>query len=293
MKKSGIALLVLAGVVLIISYFTLFTVRETENAIVLQFGNPQQIITEPGLKYKIPFVQNVVYFDQRVLGYDANKREIPTDDQKQVVVDAFARYKIVDPLQFFITVGNQTFLQQRLDSVVDKGLRDVLGAVTLEVVMTPERARLMEDVTRRVASESKKFGIEVVDVRIKRIDLPEENSQAIFRRMQTQREQEARKFRAEGDKESRRIRAEADKQQRVIVAEARKKAEILRGTGDAEAQAIYNDAYGKDEAFFDFWRSMQALRKGLGEKSTTYVGPPKGDFFRYFTNESGGPTEAQ
>lgn len=293
MKKGGIALLVLVVIGLISVLSTAFTVRETEQALVLQFGEPRRILTEPGLKFKIPFVQDVRIVDRRVLDYDANKREIPTKDQKQVVVDAFARYRIVDPLEFYKTVGSELFLEQRLDSVVDKGLRDVLGEATLAVVMTPKRSDLMNEVTKQVATESQKFGIEVVDVRIKRIDLPEENSQAIFRRMQTQREQEARKFRAEGDKESRRIKAEADKQQRVIVAEAKKKAEILRGTGDAQAQAIYNNAYGKDEEFFDFWRSMQALRKGLGEKSTTYVGPPQGDFFRYFTNESGGPTEAE
>lgn len=293
MKKGGIALLILVvlGVVIVLS--TAFTVRETEQALVLQFGQPRRILTEPGLKFKIPFVQNVKIVDRRVLDYDANKREIPTKDQKQVVVDAFARYRIVDPLEFYKTVGSELLLEQRLDSIVDKGLRDVLGEVTLAVVMTPKRADLMADVTKQVAEESKKFGIEVVDVRIKRIDLPKENSQAIFRRMQTQREQEARKFRAEGDKESRRIKAEADKQQRVIVANAKKQAEILRGAGDAQAQAVYNEAYGKDEHFFDFWRSMQALRKGLGEKSTTYVGPPTGDFFRYFNNEVGDPTEAK
>lgn len=293
MKKGGIALLVLVVIGVISVLSTAFTVRETEQALVLQFGEPRRVLVEPGLKFKIPFVQDVKIVDRRVLDYDANKREIPTKDQKQVVVDAFARYRIVDPLEFYKTVGSELFLEQRLDSVVDKGLRDVLGEATLAVVMTPKRSDLMNEVTKQVATESKKFGIEVVDVRIKRIDLPEENSQAIFRRMQTQREQEARKFRAEGDKESRRIKAEADKQQRVIVAEAKKKAEILRGTGDAQAQAIYNDAYGKDEEFFDFWRSMQALRKGLGEKSTTYVGPPQGDFFRYFNNESGGPTQAE
>ena len=286
--RKNLTLMLGGGLVVLFTLFsTAFTIQETEQALVLQFGEPQRVITEPGLHFKIPFIQNVSSFDKRVLDYDATAKEIPTADQKQVVVDAFSRYRIVDPLRFYQTVNNEFRLQQRLDAVIDNSLRDVLGDVQMEVVLTPERADLMGQFTQKVAGQGAEFGIEVIDVRIKRIDLPEENSQAIFRRMQTQREQEARKFRAEGDKESRRIRAEADKQQRVIVAEARKQAEILRGQGDAGAQAIYNQAYGQDEEFFDFWRSMQALQKGLGSETTTWVGPPTGDFFRYFGDENG------
>ncbi|MTI09999.1 protease modulator HflC [Curvivirga aplysinae] len=291
MKKSPIVLIILVIAILIGIMSTAFTVRETEKALVMQFGNPVRVIDEAGLNFKIPFVQNVRFFDNRVLDYDANVQEIPTSDQKQVLVDAYARYRITDPLQFFQAVNNEFALRARLDSVISRSLRDVLGEVPLEVVMTPKRADLMRGFTDRVEIEARKFGIQVVDVRIRRIDLPEENSQAIYRRMQTQREQEARKFRAEGDKESRRIRAEADKEQRVILAEARKNAEILRGEGDAKAQGIYNDAYGRDADFFDFWRSMQAMQKGLGSESTTYVGPPTGDFFRFFGDETGKGTQ--
>ena len=178
-------------------------------------------------------------------------------------------------------------IEQRFNSLINASLREVIGEVNLSVVLTPERARLMEDFTRIVAREAATFGIEVVDVRIKRIDLPEDNSEAIFQRMTTQRQQEARLARAEGDKEAQRIRAEGDKRQRVIVSEATREAEILRGKGDAEAQGLYNNAYGQDVAFFDFWRSMQAMEKGLGGDTTTFVGAPNSDFFRYFQNETG------
>ncbi len=287
MISKPIALLILVGAILIGVMSTAFTVRETEKALVLQFGQPVTVIEEAGLNFKIPFVQDVTFFDNRVLDYDASVQEIPTSDQKQVLVDAYARYRITDPLTFFQAVNNERNLRDRLESVISKALREVLGEVPLSVVMTPARADLMRGFTDRVALQSKQFGIDVVDVRIKRIDLPEENSLAIFRRMQTQREQEARKFRAEGDKDSRRIKAEANKAQRIILAEAKKKAEILRGEGDAKAQRIYNDAYGRDVEFFDFWRSMQAMQKGLSGDKTTYVGPPKGDFFRFFGDETG------
>jgi len=293
MRKVILAPVLLAVAILAGLISTAFTVRETEQVLVLQFGDPQRVITDPGLHFKIPFIQNIRRFDRRVLDYDANSREIPTQDQKQVVVDAFARYRIINPLLFYQAVNNEVRLQQRLDTVIDNALRDVLGDVELEAVLTPKRGDLMAQFTQKVAGQGQEFGIRVIDVRIKRIDLPEENSQAIFRRMQTQREQEARKFRAEGEKESRRIRAEADKQQRVILATARQEAEILRGEGDANAQSIYNEAYGKDREFFDFWRSMQALERGLGGGNTRYVGPPTGDFFRYFGNDANGASRAR
>ena len=288
MNKGGLAALVLGAAALLVLFSSAFTVRESSQALVLQFGEPQRVLTEPGLYFKLPFIQDVRFFDKRVLDYDANAREIPTGDQKQVVVDAFARYRIVDPLLFHQTMNNEFRLQQRLDAVIDNALRDVLGDVELEAVLTPKRTGLMQAFTDKVAGQGNEFGIRVIDVRIKRIDLPEENSQAIFRRMQTQREQEARKFRAEGEKESRLIRAEVDKRLRVIVAEARRQAEIMRGEGDARAAEIYAEAYRRDPKFFDFWRSMQAMQKGLDPETTTWVGPPDGDFFRYLNQEGGG-----
>jgi membrane protease subunit HflC len=291
MRKSIIAGIIGVIVVLIIVGSTAFVVRETEQVMVLRFGEPQRVISEPGLNFKVPILDTASYFDKRVLDYDATSQEIPTADQKQLVVDAFARYKIVDPLRFFQAVGNEVGMQQRLDSIINSSLRNVLGDVELAVVLTPERARLMEEFTSSVARQGESFGIDVVDVRIKRIDLPSENSQAIFNRMRTQREQEATLIRAEGEKESRRIRAEADKRERVIVAEANRSAEILRGEGDAEAQALYNSAYGQNSDFFDFWRSMQAMQRGLSGETTTYVGPPDSDFFRFFREEQGGITQ--
>ncbi len=272
------AVLVVLWVISEVSYI----VRETEQVLILEFGKALKVVSDPGLYFKIPFVQTTTYLDKRVLDYDAQAQEVPTQDQKQLIVDAFARYRIVDPLHFFQTVQSEVGMQARLDSLINAALRAVLGDVPLSKVLTPERSNLMELFTQQVAKESKGFGIEVIDVRIKRIDLPKENSEAIFRRMSTQREQEARKIRAEGEKESRTLRAEADRRQRVIIAEAQKKGEILRGEGDSLAQNIYNHAYGQDIEFFDFWRSMQALEKGIKSESTTYVGPAQGDFFRYF-----------
>jgi membrane protease subunit HflC len=287
MNRSSLIILGLLVVIIITGISAAFTVRETEQVLVMRFGEPQREITEPGLHFKVPFVDTARFFDKRVLDYDADQQEIPTADQKQLVVNAFARYRITDPLRFFQTVGTERGIEQRFNSLINASLREVIGEVNLSVVLTPERARLMEDFTRIVAREAATFGIEVVDVRIKRIDLPEDNSEAIFQRMTTQRQQEARLARAEGDKEAQRIRAEGDKRQRVIVSEAKREAEILRGKGDAEAQGLYNDAYGQNVAFFDFWRSMQAMQKGLGGDTTTFVGAPDSDFFRYFQNETG------
>jgi len=276
-----------ALVLLIIVLSALFTVEQAEQAIVLQFGAPIRPVNQPGLHIKLPLIQTVSYFDKRVLDFDAESQEVPTLDQKQLVVDAFARYRILDPLLFYQTVNNERGVEARLGSIINSALRSVLGDVPLLTVLTPERAALMRRTTEIANREAQGFGITVLDVRIKRVDLPEENMQAIIRRMQTQRGQEARKIRAEGDKEARRIHADADMQERVILAEARKQAEITQGEGDAEAQRIYNAAYGKDVRFFDFWRSMQALTRGLPQGTTTYVGAPEGDFFRYFNSEVG------
>ena len=288
MKNTGaIIILVVLAALFVVGSTALFTVSETEQVLVRRFGEPKRVITEPGLNIKVPFVDTATYFDKRLLNFDGDSQEIPTKDQKQLIVDAFARYQIVDPLRFFQSVGSVAGMEARLPNIINSALRQVLGEVDMSRILTEERANLMLKSTEVATENSKEFGIEVVDVRMKRVDLPDENSQAVFRRMQTKREEEARDIRAGGDRESRTIRAKADRDQRVILAEARKTAEILRGEGDAQAQAIYNEAYTKDREFFDFWRSMQAMERGLGSDSTTYVGPPAGDFFRYFNNESG------
>ena len=288
MKNVGLVIiLVVVAAVFLVSSAAFFTVSETEQVLVRRFGEPTRVIKEPGLNVKVPFVETATYFDKRLLNFDGDSQEIPTEDQKQLIVDAFARYRITDPLKFFQTVGTVAGMEARLPNIINSALRQTLGEVPMARILTEERANLMRKSTEVATQNSKEFGIEIADVRMKRVDLPEENSQAVFRRMQTKREEEAREIRAGGDRESRTIRAKADRDQRVIIAEARKTAEILRGEGDAQAQAIYNEAYTKDREFFDFWRSMQAMERGLGSESTTYVGPPRGDFFRYFSNESG------
>jgi len=288
--KPGAPLIV--GIIIVVLGFvgfsSIFTVHQSEQALVLQFGEVKRLVSDPGLHFKYPFVQNVVYYDKRVLDFDAQAQEVPTKDQKQILVDAFARYRIVDPLRFFQTVTSEVGMNQRLANVVNADMRAVFGEHELATLMTPERARLMNVIAERVKNQGDRFGVNVIDVRIKRVDLPEENSQAIFRRMQTQREQIARKIRAEGDKEAKRIRAEADRDSTIIQAEARRESEILRGEGEAGAQRIYNDAYGRDESFFDFWVTMNTYRDSLSGDTTRYIGPPGGDFFRFFGDIEGG-----
>ena len=288
MNKTSLAVTGLAVIVVGVLLFDMvFTVHEREQALVLQFGETKAVVPDSGIHFKLPFIQNVVYFDKRILDFDAKAEEVPTQDQKQLVVDAFARYRIMDPLEFFKTVNNEQGMELRLGNIINANLRAVFGEEKLATLMTHERSNLVKKIARRVKEQAKSFGIDVIDVRIKRVDLPDENSQAIFRRMQTQREQEARKIRAEGQKEAKRIRADADKQQTIIQAQAQKKGDILRGEGEAKAQNTYNNAYGQDREFFDFWISMIALREGLRGETTSYIGPPEGDFFRFFGDQSG------
>ena len=279
-----IAIGVVLAVLVLGAGSALFTVQEGRQALVLRFGEPVRVVADPGLKFKVPIWENVVYFDKRVLDFDAERAEMATADQKQVEVDAFARYRITEPLRFYQTVRDDRALAQRLSSIIGTNLRTSIAEVPLAQVLTEERARLMERIAETVNVEAKTFGVSVIDVRIKRVDLPEENSEAIFRRMQSQREQEARKIRAEGARDALGIRAEADKRVRVILAEAGKRAQILRGEGEGEATRIYNEAYTQDTNFFDFFRSLQAMGKGLSGDSTRYVGPPDGEFFRFFGN---------
>lgn len=275
----GAAIALLAA---IIALSATFIIEETEQAIVLRFGEPTDGVRQPGLNFKLPFIDTVRYFDARVLDYDARPEEIPTLDQKQLVVDAFARFRITDPLAFFKAVRDERQVNLRLSSIIASSLRAELGNVPLTRVLTKERSALMAEVEERVNRNTAGFGIEITDVRIKRVDLPTENSKAIFARMKTQRQQEAAKIRAEGDKEAQIIRADADKARRVIIAEARKQAEVLRGEGEGRAQSIYNQAYGVDPEFFDFWRSMRAFKEGLRGDTTSFVGPPDSEFFRFF-----------
>jgi len=282
-----IGLLVAVAIIAFGALSSMFVVDQREQALVVRFGEPKRQITAPGLNFKIPFIETVFYFDNRVLNFDAPAQEAPTLDQKQVVVESYAKYRIVDALTFFQRVRDEQGAEQRLGPIINSTLRQELGEIPMTLILTAQRADFMSAITKQVNVAGKEFGIEVLDVRMKRVDLPQENSEAIFKRMQTQRQQEAARFRAQGQRDAQALRAEADKQNVVIIADARRQSQILRGEGDAEATRIYNEAYGQDADFFDFFRSMQALADGLAGDSTTYVGPPDGDFFRYFRGAAG------
>lgn len=280
-------LVVLAALGAAVAYFSLFVVHQTQQALVLQFGEPKREIKDPGLYFKIPVAQSVEFFDKRILDLDTRPQEVIASDQKRLVVDSFARYKIVDPLLFFQTVRDERIARSRLDAVLDSGLRRVLGSATFEEVVRDAREDLMAEITRLVNVEAKGFGVKIVDVRIKRADLPEANSQAIYRRMQTERQREAAEIRAQGEEASRRIRANANRQVTVVKAEATRESEMLRGEGEAKRTKILADSFGEDPDFFSFYRSMQAYEQGLQSKDTRLVITPNTDFFRYFTDPEG------
>lgn len=280
---------VVAVIVLIGLYLSAFTVSMTQQAIVLQFGDPRAVVTEPGLHWKLPVVQNVVYVDKRILNlnHGMEPEEIIAKDRKRLVVDAFARYKIVDSLRFYRAVGDPVNVDSRLRPNFVSSLRNVLGDNTLEELVRDNRAGLMKKIQAAFNDAAAQFGIEVVDVRIRRADLPEQNSQAIYQRMQTEREREAAEIRAQGNEEAQRIRSRADREVTVLIAESERDAQIVRGEGDAKRNEIYAAAYSQDPEFFAFYRSMEAYRKSLKGDNTTMIVEPQGEFFRYFGNESG------
>jgi membrane protease subunit HflC len=277
---TAIGVAVFALVILIAS--SVFTVHQTEQALVLQLGELKRVIKEPGLKLKLPFVQNVVTMDNRVLDLDPPAEEVIASDQKRLVVDAVARYRITDPLKFFQTVGNEIGLQARLSRIVNGSLRNVIGNYTLLDVLSERRAAIMSEIREQVNTEATNFGIAVIDVRLRRADLPQANSDAIFQRMRSERDREAKQARAEGAEIAQRIRARAERERTVITAEAQKTSQIVRGEGDGTSVKIYADAFGRDPQFFAFYRSMEAYRKALGGDNTTLVLAPDSEFFRYF-----------
>ena len=286
------ALLVIVAVLAFVAYSSFYIVDPRQQVIVRQFGEIRGVETEPGLKFKVPLLQDVVYFDRRVLDFDVPAESYILGEQKRLEVDAYARVQIIDALKFFQSVQNEVGLRARLAPVIQSAIRRALGDATLQQVLTSQRLALMRDITEQVDREAKSFGVQVLDVRLKRLDLPVENSEAVYRRMQTQREQEARQIRAEGAEENQRIRANADREVIIINAEARRTAEIARGEGDAQAIEIYADAYGRDPAFFSFYRSMEAYRQSLGKNDTTMIiSPENSDFFRYFGTQGNAATQ--
>ena len=280
-SKFLLPVLVLAGIV---TYLSLFTVKEINQAIVLQFGDPKRVIAEPGLQVKIPFIQNVVFIDRRILSLDPQPEEVIASDQKRLIVDAYARFKIVDPLKFYVSVGDERVARSRLATIINSRLRSVLGTQSLATLLSEDRSKQMAIIQEGVNNEAKKFGITIIDVRIKRADLPQANSEAIYKRMQTEREREAKEFRARGAEMAVTITSTADKEVTVLLANAKKLSEIMKGEGDGQRNKIFAEAFGKDPDFFSFYRAMQAYEKALIGGETSLILSPDSDFFKYFGN---------
>ncbi|RAI40627.1 protease modulator HflC [Rhodoplanes roseus] len=295
--KTGIAggvAAVIILVVLVLGYASVFTVYQTQQALVVRLGDPRRIVTEPGLHFKVPLIDNVIYVDKRILDLENPAQEVIASDSKRLVVDAFARYKVIDPLRFYQTVGSVEGANSRLATLLNSALRRVLGESTLTNVVRDERMQMMARVREQLDREAHAFGINVVDVRIRRADLPEQNSQAVYQRMQTERQREAAEFRAQGSQRGQEIRARADRDVTVLVAEATSKAEQTRGEGDATRNRIFADAFGQDPDFFTFYRSMQAYEAGLKPGDTRFLLRPDSEFFRYFANPTGrAPAQAR
>ena len=285
--RAAIAALALLVVFLIVGASSVFTVDQREQALVLQFGKPIRLVTESGLQFKLPLMQNVIFYPRQILYLEPSAEEVNAADQKRLVVDSYARYRIVDPLQFYQSVGTEAVANTRLASIVNSTLRRIIGNVQLASVVSDKRAEVMRDVRDDVNRQAKAFGIDVIDVRIRRADLPAENSQAIYERMKTERQREAAQFRAEGEREAQKIRAGADRQRVEIVADAQRQAQILRGEGDAESIRVYADAFGRDPEFYAFYRSLEAYRSALANSDTTLVLTPDSEFFRFFGSETG------
>ncbi|OXS28272.1 MAG: protease modulator HflC [Desulfovibrio sp. MES5] len=267
MRNNSLTIVIVLLVVAVVGSQCFFTVHQTQTALVLQLGEPLDRVYEPGLHFKMPFIQNVVYFDSRVLDYEARSREAFTVDKKAIVLDNYARWKIINPLQFYRTMRTIPGAQARLDDVVYSQLRALVGAYTLTEVVSSHRAAIMKEVTNKVSALMHSYGVEVLDVRIKRTDLPPENQRAIFGRMRAERERQAKQYRSEGEEESTRIRSDADRQRAVILAEAAREAQITRGTGDAKAASVYAQSYNKAPQFYAYQRWLEAMRKSLKENS--------------------------
>lgn len=288
MRSLAAALLVMLGAAAVGVYASAFIVHQNEQALVLRFGEPKRVIRSPGLNWKLPFVDTVEYFDKRILDLDTSEQEVTAADQKRLVVDAFARYRITDPLLFFQNVRDERRVRIVLDPIVSSAIRRVLGSASLLDVVKDRREELMREIAKQVNREGKDYGMEVVDVRIKRADLPQQNLQSVFQRMQADRIREATELRAQGEALANRIRADADRQVTVIKAEANKKSEQIRGEGDGERNRIFADAYNRDPNFFAFYRSMLAYEQSLSAKDTRLVISPNSEFFKYFQDPLGG-----
>ena len=283
MNRNGLFLGgIVAAIVIIVAPFSLYTVNPREQVLLLQFGAPQRLVTEPGLHVKVPFLQQVQFIPKTLLNLDAPAEEVIAQDKKRMVVDAFARWKIVDPLRFYQSLYDVTTATTRLTPILSSDVRRVLGSQTFAAMLSGKRAALMVEIRDEINRDADGYGIKIVDVRIRRADLPPQNSLAIYRRMQQERTREANEFRAEGEEISQRVKARAEREVTVLTAEATRESEILRGQGDAEKTKVLAAAYGQDADFFAFYRSLQAYQDALPGDNTTLVLSPTGEFFRYF-----------
>jgi modulator of FtsH protease HflC len=289
---TGIMALLLLLLLLIVGYSSVFTVQQTEQVLVVRLGRPVDVVTDPGLHFKAPFIDSVIAVDKRILDLENPAQEVIASDQKRLVVDAFARYRIKDALHFYQSVGSIQAANLQLTTLLNASLRRVLGEVTLIQVVRDEREALMGRIRNQLDKEADGYGIEVIDVRIRRADLPEQNSQAVFQRMQTERQREAAEFRAQGGQKAQEIRSSADREATIIIAEANSKAEQTRGEGDAERNRLFADSYGKDPDFFAFYRSMTAYENSLKSNDTRFLLRPDSDFFRFFGSATGKPSAA-
>jgi len=289
---TGIAALFVLFVVLIVGYSSVFTVAQTEQVLVVRLGEPIRVVIEPGLNFKAPFIDTVISIDKRILDLENPSQEVIASDQKRLVVDAFARYRIKNALRFYQSVGSIQAANIQLTTLLNASLRRVLGEVTFITVVRDQREALMARIREQLDHEADGYGIQVVDVRIRRADLPEQNSQAVYQRMQTERQREAAEFRAQGGQKAQEIRSNADREATVIVAEANSTSEQVRGAGDAERNRLFAEAYGKDPDFFAFYRSMSAYENGLKSNDTRFLLRPDSDFFKFFGSSSGKPPAA-
>jgi membrane protease subunit HflC len=292
LNLAGGVIAALVLLALIVAYASLFTVYQTDQAIVVRLGQPIRVVTDPGLNFKFPLLDSVISVEKRIVDLENPAQEVIASDQKRLVVDAFARYRINDALKFYQTIGAIEGANARLSTLLNSALRRVLGEASTIDIVRDKRAQLMAQVRTQLEGEAQSFGVAIVDVRIRRADLPEQNSQAVYQRMQTERQREAAEFRAEGSQRSQEIHAKADRDVTVLIAEAQSKGEQTRGEGDAERNRIYAEAYGRDPDFFTFYRSMQAYEAGLRSNDTRMVLKPDSDFFRYFGDPKGKLPEA-
>ena len=288
MGVTRILSLVVVALILAAVSGSLFTVNQTQQALVLQFGEPKRTIQEPGLAFKLPFIQDVTYYEKRVLSLiPQDAEEVILADQKRLQVDAYARYRIEDPLLFYQTVRNERGARGRLEAIIDSSVRRALGRETLASILTGQRNDITRSIGEEVNASVASLGIKIIDVRLRRADYPTATSQNIFNRMKSEREREAKEFRATGEEEAQKIRADAEKTRTVILSEAQRESQEIRGAGDSQAIQIYADSFGQDADFFAFYRSMEAYRKSMNNNGTSLVLSPDSSFFRFFKNKDG------